>query len=224
MNRDVAAVIVAAGDSRRMGSPKQKIDLCGKPVLVHTLLAFQQAAVGALVVVTRREDTDWVREQAQRCGIPLTAVVPGGATRQESVKAGLAACEALPLIAIHDGARPLVTADVISRVAAAARQSGAAAAAVRAVDTVKYADEAGVITGTPERSRLWQVQTPQIFDRQRYEAALQGAADYTDDCQVMEHAGVAVQLIESGTANFKVTVPEDVIMARAILQERSDGA
>lgn len=227
MSPYVSVIIAAAGSSRRMGVPKQAIDLLGKPVLVHTLLAFEQAeAVGEIVVVTRAEDIGLVREWAERYGIrKLSAVVAGGDTRQRSVASGLAVCGEFPLVAIQDGARPLITPEAIGRVAEAARQAGGAAAATPAVDTIKTVDDKGYITGTPDRRFVWQVQTPQIFDRALYSAAIARAqaagGDYTDDCQLMEQAGHAVRLVDVGVPNFKVTVPADVVLARAVLQERS---
>lgn len=222
----VSAVIVAAGNSSRMGRPKQEIQLCDKPVLAHTLAAFEAAAaVGEIVVVARETDHKTVRDYIERYGITkVRAVVNGGDTRQQSVTNGVAACGDYPLIAIHDGARPLITPEAIERIAAVARTEGAASAAMRAVDTVKIADENGYITETPDRATVWQVQTPQIFESGAYRAALMQAnasgGDYTDDCQLMEKAGYRVRLTETGSSNFKVTVPEDVVLATAVLRER----
>ncbi len=224
----VSAVIVAAGSSNRMGRPKQAIPLLGKPVLAHTLLAFDRTqSVGEIIVVTRDEDRATVQQYIEIYGIrKVRAVVVGGATRQQSVQNGVALCGDYPLIAIHDGARPLITTEGIERVAEVARVEGAAAAAMRAVDTVKIADKDGYVAATPDRATVWHVQTPQIFAADNYRAALRQAVtnggDYTDDCQLMEKAGHRVRLIETGSSNFKVTVPEDVALAAAILTERGE--
>ena len=227
MNACVSVIIAAAGESRRMGVPKQSIELLGKPLLAHTMLAFNAAhSVAEIVAVARAEDSAFVEEIAARYGIgKLAGVVSGGATRQQSVTNGLAKCGNYPLVAIQDGARPLITPEAIDAVAAEAARVGGAAAAVPAVDTLKTADAEGNITGTPDRRVIWQVQTPQIFSRKHYEKALTTAnaagGDFTDDCQLMERAGHTVRLVNVGVPNFKVTVPSDVVLAQAVLTERS---
>lgn len=223
----MAAIIVAAGSSTRMGQPKQWMLLQGKPVLWHTLMAFEQTEqVSAIIVVTRLEDIDRVKELAAEAGITkLTAVVAGGDTRQQSVAAGVATLPTdTKLVAIHDGARPLATPDMITRVAEVAANTGAASAAVKVKDTIKQADESGLVTETPDRSKLWSVQTPQIFKVDLYRKAMQYAADkgldLTDDCGLMEAAGYPVTLCEGDYRNIKITTPEDVVMAEAFLNER----
>ena len=195
-------LVAAAGSSTRMGCPKQTIPLSGEPVLLHTLRALESAAsVDGVVLIARPEDAQSFAALAQENGIrKLLAVVPGGASRQQSVERGLAA---LPpetaFVGIHDGARPLVSAALIDAVVAAARETGAAAAAIPVWDTLKRADAAGTVTATVEREGLWRVQTPQVFDRQRYVRALAAAKaagqEYTDDCQLLEAAGQTVQLV-----------------------------
>lgn len=223
-----AAIVVAAGRSARMGEAKQWIDLQGIPVLGHTLLAFEGVPCVATVVVVVREE-DLARTQALCTRLELkkiSAVTAGGDTRQQSVAAGLKAVPAgCSLVAVHDGARPFVTPALIGRVAELAALTGAAAAAVRVKDTIKKAGENGVVLETPDRRGLWSVQTPQIFHRELYRQALADAVrtgrDYTDDCQLMEAAGHPVHLCESDYGNIKITTPEDIVLARAMMAERA---
>ncbi len=223
MTSFVTAVIVAAGNSTRMGTPKQFLSLGGRPLIAHTLAAFEQCeAIGEIVVVARAEDHARVREIAAQYGITkLTAVAEGGNTRQQSVQRGVALCRDASYVAIHDGARPLVTPAVIERVVQAAVQYGAATAAVRTKDTVKLADENGMVTTTLNRDAVWNVQTPQIFKRELYERALSHAVrqglDATDDCRLIEAMGHPVKLVEGSYRNIKVTTPDDVPFAEELL-------
>lgn len=225
-------LVAAAGGSTRMGCPKQMIPLDGEPALLHTLRALESAArVDGVVLIARPEDVETFAALAQKNGIrKLLAVVAGGASRQQSVERGLAA---LPpktaFVGIHDGARPLASAALMDAVVAAAQETGAAAAAVPVRDTIKRADATGIIAGTVERDGLWRVQTPQVFDRQAYARALVAAAaagrDYTDDCQLLEAAGLPVQLVPGEETNLKLTAPADVPLAQAILRQRKgDGS
>ena len=226
-----AAVIVAAGGSTRMGMPKQRIPLCGIPVLARTLRAFEDAGlVDEVVVVARRKDMADFAALCREWGIHKAVwVLPGGETRQESVARGVAAVGAgADYLAIHDGARPLIRPAVIDRVIAAAYEEGAAAAGVRVKDTVKTADSRGFITGTPDRRFLWNVQTPQVFERRLYLRALEAAQaeglDFTDDCQLAEHIGCPVRLVEADYDNLKITTPEDVAIAESLLRSREEPA
>lgn len=222
MKVSVTAVIVAAGSSTRMGTPKQFIPLNGRPLIAHTLAAFEQSAlIGEIVVVAQEEHHARLREIAETYGIKkLSAVVCGGSTRQQSVRCGVNACHA-EYVAIHDSARPLVTPAIIERVIQGAVEYGAATAAVRTKDTVKVADENGVVLETPDRTALWNVQTPQIFEKTLYERAFRHAAqqglDLTDDCQLIEAIGEPVKLVEGSYTNIKVTTPEDVPFAEELL-------
>ena len=216
-------IVAAAGQSSRMGQPKQQILLGGAPVLLHTLRALQAAdSVDGIVLAARAEDIAPFSAMARENGIDkLIAAVPGGATRQQSVAAGLRAVpETARLVGIHDGARPLVPPETIRAVVDAAAACGAAAAAVPVTDTLKRTDGDGFVTGTADRSGLWRVQTPQVFARAAFAAALAAAeesgADYTDDCQLMEHAGHRVRLIPGAPQNIKLTAPADVPLARAL--------
>lgn len=192
-----SAILVAAGGSTRMGVPKQTIPLCGIPVIVRTLLAFEAAQrVDEILLVTREEDVEAFARLCQDYGAAkVRRVLPGGETRQQSVARGVAAADAgAAYLAIHDGARPLVRPAVIDGVIAAAMEWGGAAAGVPVKDTVKVADEAGFIVSTPDRRRLWNVQTPQVFEKETYLRALRQAQaeglEFTDDCQLVERLAV----------------------------------
>ena len=220
----VSAVIVAAGNSTRMGSNKQLLKLGDRPVIAHTLTAFEHCdRVDEIVLVTRAEDVALMREIASRYGVTkLSAVVAGGAERQDSVANGVAACNSrAAYFAIHDGARPLITPEMIVAVIEAAMKDGAAAAAVRVKDTVKVADERGFIVDTPDRAMLWNVQTPQIFAKALYldalEKARQSGLSVTDDCRLAEAAGYPVKLVEGSYTNIKITTPEDIRSAEGWL-------
>lgn len=217
-------IVVAAGSSTRMGQPKQHILLQGKPVLLHTLQALQQtAAVDALVLVTREEDMAYFTALAADCGITkLQSVVAGGASRQQSVQKGLSVLPAqTTLVGIHDGARPLVEPSAIEAVIARAAITGGAALAVPIKDTVKQADGDRHITATLERNGLWRVQTPQVFEKKAFCAAMEAAHRqgqlFTDDCCLMEQAGFAVELVDGSERNLKLTTPEDIRLAQALM-------
>lgn len=223
------AVIAAAGASSRMNlkTSKQFIPLLGVPAIARTLLAFERAeTISAAVIVCREEDCEQMKMLVRGCGVKkVRAVAAGGETRQQSVAAGIAAIPPeCTFVAVHDGARPLVSPEEINACVVDAAACGAAALAVPVKDTIKVADGSGFIAFTPERSRLWAVQTPQIFSLSLYRKALQKAEadgmDYTDDCQLLEHAGVKVRLCRGNYENIKLTTPDDVIAAEAILRRR----
>lgn len=227
-----SAVIVAAGFSRRMGGEdsKQFLPLCGVPVIVHTLRAFEAAReVQTCVVVCRGEDCERMRSLAEKYGLhKASAFVPGGETRQRSVAAGIAAVpREAGWLAIHDGARPLVTPQEIDGCIRDAREYGASALCVPVKDTLKVTDEAGFVVSTPPRGQLRAVQTPQVFERAAYERALRQAEsdgkDYTDDCQLLEHMGLRVHLYPGSYNNIKLTTSGDVPVAEAALRRRGYG-
>lgn len=222
--RAVGAVIAAAGSSSRMGGRDKLAEpLDGIPVILRTLAAVEGVPeIREIVVVTREDRVEEYRRLLGQCS-RLRAVVPGGSTRQESVRNGVRALSPdCTLAAIHDGARPLVTPEVFARCIEAARSCGAATAAVPVKDTIKLADEAGRVLDTPDRSRLWAVQTPQIFDRERYlraaEEAERRGLSCTDDCQLFEAMGWEVQLVMGDYRNLKLTTPEDFLAAGAYLE------
>ena len=220
----VGVVIAAAGSSSRLGGRDKLAELLdGIPVILRTLAAVEAVPeIREIVVVTREDRVEEYRRLLGQCS-RLRAVVPGGSTRQESVRNGVRALSPdCTLAAIHDGARPLVTPEVFARCIEAARSCGAATAAVPVKDTIKLADEAGRVLDTPDRSRLWAVQTPQIFDRERYlraaEEAERRGLSCTDDCQLFEAMGWEVQLVMGDYRNLKLTTPEACLAAGASLE------
>ena len=222
-------MVAAAGGSTRMGQPKQHILLGHRPVLIHTLLALQSAdAVDEILLIARPEDIDTFMVQAKEAGVSkLRTAVAGGATRQQSVANGLAALpDEATLVGVHDGARPLIDPDTVAAVIEAAAQCGGAAVAVPVKDTLKRTDADGIIIDTPDRANLWRVQTPQVFDRAALCAAMEAAMaegkDYTDDCQLMEAAGHKVKLVKGLDTNLKLTTPEDIALAKALMKESKD--
>lgn len=225
-----AAVVAAAGSSSRMGGAnKLLLPLDDMPVLVHTLTALQRAQrVDEIVVATREEDLVEISRLCRDYGISkCKKVVRGGESRVHSVY--LACLEASPeteLLAVQDGARPLVTPEVIDRVIEAAGRCGAAAPAVAVKDTVKTVQPDGAVVTTLDRSALRAVQTPQVFEADLLKAALQSAleqnAPITDDCSAVEALGKVVFLVEGDEENLKITTPVDMIFAEAILQRRRE--
>ena len=218
------AVIVAAGTASRMGGiDKVMAPLQGEPMLKRTVRTFQQTdAIREIVIVTRE---DLLERVSAMCGefSKVTAVVVGGKDRPESVNNGLnALSKKVKLAAIQDGARPLITWQVIDRVVRAANSYGAAAPGVPVKDTVKEV-QGGVVMSTPDRSRLQAVQTPQVFDfdllRGALKKAAQDGAAITDDCSAVERMGFKVKIVEGDERNIKITTPVDIKIAEALLEE-----
>lgn len=228
----VSAVILAGGSGTRVGGDKTKqmLEICGKPLVVHTLLAFQKSEyINEIVVVAKKEELDSYESFKKEYGISkITKVVVGGETRQESVKNGFDAIDpSADYVAIHDGARALITEEQIKAVVMGAMAHGAAIAATKAVDTIKYSE--GVkIEQTVPREHVWLAQTPQIFKDEIYRAAIYTAQNEgfvgTDDSSLVEHIGIGVYLVDTGHENFKVTYKGDLVRAEQILRERKDGA
>jgi len=218
-------VVVAAGRSERMGGiDKVLAPLVGRPLLAWTLSAFKKCdEIDQVVVVAAPASLGRVRAFVEEWRFTkVTAVVPGGATRQQSVRAGIDAAAGAAIVAIHDAARPLVTPALIARGVALARETGAALCAVPSRDTVKEIDgDPPVVTATPDRARIWLAQTPQVFDRALLlEAHDRAGADATDDAALVEAAGHRVHVYRGDYANIKVTDPDDLIIAEALLRER----
>ena len=225
------AIVPAAGSSARMGGEnKLLMHIGGVPVLIRTLQAIDKTELVTEIIVATREDTmEEVAALVKSAGLrKKVKIVCGGATRTESVLA--AAVEADPksrLLAVHDGARPLVLPEEFDHVIRFACNTYAAAPAVPVTDTVKVADETGLITATPDRSTLFAVQTPQVFQADLLKAALQSAlqdgATLTDDCAAVERLGKQVYLTTGNRENIKITTPVDIAIAEAILQRREQG-
>ena len=218
------AIIVAAGKSERMGTGTDKafLSLGNKPVVAWSLLAFERCAdVDRIVLVVRKEQQLAAKAVARMFGISkLVAVVPGGNKRQESVQAGLAACDAdTRFVVVHDGARPCVTPNVVSEVVKLAKRVGAATVGHRITDTVKRVEKGTAISGTEDRDKLWAVQTPQAFHFKILANAYKnlGKNEVTDDCQAVELSGETVRIFENRAPNFKITTVEDLQIASALL-------
>ena len=218
------AVIVAAGSASRMGGiDKVMAPLGGVPMIVRSVRAFQDCdAIREIVVVTRE---DLIRPiTSLLAGMDkVIAVVAGGASRQESVHLGLnTLSKNTQLAAIHDGARPLVSWQLIDRTVRAANTYGAAAPGIPVKDTIKRV-QGGVVTETPDRASLRAVQTPQVFDFDLLRGALKKAkedgAQVTDDCSAVERMGVSVKIVEGDERNLKVTTPMDLKIAEMLLEE-----
>ena len=219
-----SAVVVAAGSSTRMGTDKLMLTLGGIPVIVRTLKAVEAApSVDEIILVTREDMMVPLSQLCQEFALTkVTKVIRGGKTRTESVRLGtLEASGDAQVIAIHDGARPLVTTEVIENAIAQALESGAAAPAVPVKDTIKVARK-GIVESTPDRASLFAVQTPQVFEASLIRAALQKAlddgAELTDDCSAVERLGMKVVLTEGDVRNLKLTTPEDILTAEALLE------
>ena len=222
--RYCGAVIVAAGNASRMGGiDKVMAPLLGEPMLVRTVRTFQESdVIREIVIVTRKDLLPQVK--ALCTGFDkVKTVVEGGADRQSSVSAGLdALSRKVALAAIHDGARPLVSLEVIERTVRAANTYAAAAPAIPVKDTIK-AVQGGIVKETPDRSKLQAVQTPQVFDLDLLLGALKNAGDkklsITDDCSAVEAMGMSVKIVEGDERNIKVTTPLDLKIAQMFLEE-----
>ncbi len=223
--RFCTAVVAAAGASGRMGGEDKLMALLdGRPVLAHTLLALERCPdIHEIIVVTREETLLEVGRICKEFGISKTTkLILGGASRTESVLNGaLEASEKAEFIAVQDGARPLTTPELISAVVQKAFQTNAAAPAVPVKDTVKVVKD-GLVVRTPDRSTLFAVQTPQVFEASLLKGALQRAieddAAPTDDCGAVERIGMSVYLVEGDERNLKITTPLDLVIAGALIR------
>ena len=218
------AVIVAAGTASRMGGiDKVMAELEGEPMILRTVRTFQTCeAIREIVIVTRE---DLIIPIMGLCaGLEkVKAVVVGDSSRQESVERGLnALSDKVKLVAVQDGARPLITHAVIDRTVRAAHSYGAAAPAIPVKDTIKVVS-GGVVSSTPDRKTLQAVQTPQIFDLDMLKGALKKAkadgAEVTDDCSAVERLGMSIKIVEGDERNIKVTTPMDLKIAKLLLEE-----
>ncbi len=221
---DTSVVIVCAGNSTRMqGVNKILLPLGDRLVIGVTMSAFQQCeSVREIVIVAREQDIPDIKAEAERIGVTkLAACTTGGATRQESVINGIRCISKdTDMIAIHDGARPLVKPEHIEKAIKDARIFGGATLGVPVKDTIKTVDD-GIITDTPPRSSLYITQTPQVFKRKLYfegiDFALEHSLDFTDDCQLVEAIGGKVYMTVGDYTNIKITTPEDIKLAEVML-------
>jgi len=207
------AIITAAGQGKRMGEPKQFLELDGQTILERTLGVFNSSqAIDGIILVVNQEDI----EKTKSFNIPkLLKVVAGGRERQDSVRAGLAVlpkeCE---LVAIHDGARPLVTSAIVDAAIKEATKSKAAIVAVPVKDTIRTSEK------TLKRDELWAVQTPQVFKKEIILEAFEkyGKEPVTDDAMLVEKLGIPVKMVMGSYANIKITTPEDLLIAEGLLK------
>jgi 2-C-methyl-D-erythritol 4-phosphate cytidylyltransferase len=219
------AIILAAGKSERMGAGTDKafLSLVNKPIVAWSLLAFERCPdIDNIILVVRKDQLLASKAVVKMFGISkMRKIVPGGNKRQESVQAGLAACDIdTRYVVIHDGARPLITPEVISDVVKLVRRVPAVTVGKRMTDTVKRVEKGTTVAGTEDRERLWAVQTPQAFQIKVLRDAYKKLAtkDVTDDCQIVELAGGEVKIVENRHANFKITTVEDLQIAGALLK------
>lgn len=225
-----AAVVLAAGSGRRMQQPvkKQFMLVGGKPLLYYSLKAFSDQGIGRIVLVIAEEDFAYCRKEFMECSAFSCPIhlIPGGKERYDSVYAGLLEARGCDYVFIHDGARPCLEQEVLERSAVCAAQYGACVAAVPVKDTIKIVDERGFAQQTPERSRLWMVQTPQTF---RYEIVMEAyermmhvpkaGLVITDDAMVVENYSVwPVKMAEGSYRNIKVTTQEDLAVVKTYLE------
>ena len=223
-----SAIILCAGASSRFGSSKQTATVLSKPVVARTIDAFEKCEkINEIILVVPKDDLLSFQDiVAENDYAKIGAIVIGGETRQASAMRGLKHISSkAKYVAIHDGARCLVTPEIIENVLMDAIDFGCATAATKVTDTVKLSDEDGFIKKTVDRSNLWNVQTPQIFEAESYKGASYVAwekgIEVTDDCMLAEYAGLSIKLVETGKDNIKITYPEDIALAEHILMKRN---
>ncbi len=224
----VNGVIVAAGEGKRMGMsvPKPLLSLGGQPLILHTLNRFATSRVRKLVLVVAERDISrypaLIRSDPQLSGMEFVFQA-GGPRRQDSVRHGLTRldpdCE---VVVIHDGARPFVAPEIIDRCVEAAYREGAVVVGVPVSDTVKVVSSSRRVKETPPRDSLWEIQTPQAFRtgiiREAFQQASREGVEATDDAALVERFGKSVALLEGRRTNIKITVPEDLVIAEALLR------
>lgn len=226
------AIVLSAGVGSRMKSdiPKQYMDLNGKPVIYYSLKAFEEAGFSSIILVCGKDDVAYCKEEiVEKYQLKnVTAIVPGGKERYHSVYEGLKMAKGTDYVFIHDGARPMLSQEVIARLKEAVRKEGAAVAGMPVKDTIKIVDEEAYVTDTPERKYVWQVQTPQCFAfpiiYEAYVSVIQDEEEgwtvpqITDDAMVLEYAtDHEVKMVEADYRNIKVTTPEDLDICKLFL-------
>ncbi len=223
----IFGIIVAAGKSERMGSDVDKafLSLGTRPVLAYSVLAFEQCPlIDGVILVVRKDRLDSARGLVQIFGCAkVRAVVAGGATRQASVMNGLEQLgKDVRIVAVHDGARPCVTPELIAETVRSAKRHGSGVAAVKIADTIKEVDRGMVVSRTVDRTKLWAVQTPQTFPVEVLLKACRHVAkknvNVTDEASAVEAIGEAVHLVPASWANIKITAPVDLSLAASILK------
>ena len=226
----VSVIIPAAGQGTRMGStiPKQFLSLRGKPILHHTLRAFEASGqVDSVTLVVPENDFEDAKSKWKKDYGIVKNIVAGGKERQDSVYNGFKAIDAdTDVVLVHDGVRPFVTADMIQRAIEAALSYGAAITAIPVSDTIKQLDREGFVTRTVDRSGLWRIQTPQAFQyavlNEAFQKAVKDSYYGTDEGSLLEYVGKKVKIIEGSEMNIKITRKEDLILGEAILNSGTE--
>ena len=223
----ITAIVLAGGSGKRMNTdtPKQYLMLDGKPLLYYSLKAFEESLVNEIILVTKAGEEEYCRKEfVEQYGFQkVTSIVVGGKERYHSVLNGLRAVTNCDYVMIHDGARPLLTPRIIEHTAEAVKTHQACVVGMPVKDTIQIVNEKGVIKETPKRSTVWQAQTPQAFAftmvRDAYEKIVQeSVVEVTDDAMVVgRYYDVPVYMVEGSYANIKVTTPEDIPVAEAML-------
>ena len=222
------AVIVAAGKGKRMGTEisKQFLPLCGKEILAHTVEKFEKAEkIRDIILVTGEDSLQDVQDMTQEYGWEkIRSIVAGGKERQDSVWNGLQEVSVdAEIVLIHDGVRPFVTEDILNLSMETAMEMGGCVAGVPAKDTIKVCNSENIAVDTPDRSTLWQIQTPQTFRRElimkAYEQAKEDGFVGTDDASLAEYSGYPVKVIMGSYRNIKITTKEDLLIGEAFLKE-----
>mgnify|MGYP000558071772 FL=1 len=227
------AIVLAAGQGKRMHSKIQKqfLEIQGYPVLYYSLRCFQESPlIQDIILVTGEESISYCKEEiVQKYGFTkVSAVIPGGKERYDSVYAGLCECRDCEYVLIHDGARPFVTEEILKRGLQKVKETGACVIGMPSKDTVKLSDEEGYVKETPNRKCVWTIQTPQIFSysliREAHDSIRQkDMSKITDDAMVAEHeTGVKIRFSEGSYRNIKITTPEDLVIAEAFLRENRE--
>lgn len=228
MNKKNIALVLAAGQGKRMNTTvhKQFLEIGGKPLIYYSLKCFQESSdIDEVILVTGEASIKYCQEEIiDKYGFDKAQkIVAGGKERHHSVYEGLKMCEECKIVFIHDGARPFINEGIIARTLAAANENNACVCAVKAKDTIKISDEGNFVKETPNRDNVWIVQTPQVFDYDLvYEAyhkcITEGVENITDDAMVVEEmTQCRVWLVEGDYRNIKVTTPDDLKVAEAIL-------
>ena len=230
MSERNTAIVLAAGQGKRMHSKVQKqfLEIQGYPVLYYSLRCFQESPlIQDIILVTGEESISYCKEEiVQKYGFTkVSAVIPGGKERYDSVYAGLCECRDCEYVLIHDGARPFVTEEILKRGLQKVKETGACVIGMPSKDTVKLSDEEGYVKETPNRKCVWTIQTPQIFSysliREAHDSIRQkDMSKITDDAMVVEQeTGAKVALAEGSYQNIKITTPEDLDVAEVFLKK-----
>jgi 2-C-methyl-D-erythritol 4-phosphate cytidylyltransferase len=222
-----AAIIVAAGKSERMGPQVDKafLSLGTKPVLAYCLMAFEQCPdIDGVILVVRKDRLEGARAMVQMFGCSkVRRVLPGGSSRQASVMNGMEALwDEVTTVAVHDGARPCIKPEVISATVKSAKRYGSGVSAVKATDTVKLVEQGLKVVRTLDRAKIWTVQTPQTFEvgllRKAFDAVRRKRVTVTDEASAVELVSKEVRLVPGDPANIKITTPDDLRLAAALLK------